>query len=58
MDMTDIDRAFRDNADRDWAMILCDPLDVDGWLLRDATLEDVEHYFVYHADEHAERHLG
>ena len=29
-----------------------------GWQLRDATLEDIEHYFVYHADEHAEAFLG
>jgi hypothetical protein len=33
-------------------------LDYYGWLLRDATLEDVEHYFVYHADEHAATFLG
>jgi len=30
----------------------------DGWQLRDATLEDVIHYFVYHADAFAEAFLG
>lgn len=28
-------------------------LDAAGYQLRDATLEDVEHYFVYNADLHA-----
>lgn len=28
-------------------------VEMDGYLLRDAPLEDVEHYFVYNADFHA-----
>lgn len=51
MNMDAIDQAFRFHATSDW-------LALDGWALRDASLEDVEHYFVYHADEHAAAFLG
>jgi hypothetical protein len=33
-------------------------LGYDGYVLRDASLEDIEHYFVYRADEHAALFLG
>lgn len=35
-----------------------DPIEFAGYQLRDASLEDVEHYFVYHADQHAALYLG
>jgi hypothetical protein len=33
-------------------------MEYDGWMLRDADLEDVIHYFVYHAEDHAAMFLG
>lgn len=32
--------------------------EIAGWQLRDASFEDVEHFFVYNADVHAEMFLG
>jgi len=51
MNMEAIDRAFECQAGLDW-------LELEGLVMRDATLEDVEHYFIYHADEHASMYLG
>lgn len=32
-------------------------IDYDGWVLRDAELGEIAHYFAYHAEQHAAAYL-